>query len=101
MNYIRLQIAKKIARKTFKKYHGHYPEMLPEKEKKRFRGEDHINKILGSYRKTKVPCSCPACGNPRKYFGIKTRQEVKTEMGAKLDNKRISHDHAINSPLWL
>jgi hypothetical protein len=27
--------------------------------------------------KTRVPCSCPMCGNPRKHFGEQTRQERK------------------------
>ncbi len=31
--------------------------------------------------KTRVPCSCLWCGNPRKHFGQVTRQEKKvTEM---------------------
>ena len=25
--------------------------------------------------KTPTPCSCPMCGNPRKWFGIRTIQE--------------------------
>lgn len=28
------------------------------------------------YVNTPTPCSCPLCGNPRKYYGEKTRQEV-------------------------
>lgn len=27
--------------------------------------------------KTHVPCSCPMCGNPRRYFGERTIQEKK------------------------
>lgn len=25
--------------------------------------------------KTRVPCSCPMCGNPRRHYGERTRQE--------------------------
>jgi len=32
---------------------------------------------VGSYRKVRRPCSCWMCGNPRKYFGSRTRQEIK------------------------
>lgn len=28
--------------------------------------------------KTRVPCSCPMCGNPRRHFGQKTLQEKKS-----------------------
>jgi len=35
----------------------------------------------GEYEKhlihTRKPCSCAMCGNPRKYFGEKTRQEIE------------------------
>ena len=27
-----------------------------------------------------VPCSCSRCGNPRRIFGTKTRQEVKEDL---------------------
>ena len=27
--------------------------------------------------KTRVPCSCPWCGNPRKHFGKITNQELR------------------------
>lgn len=29
------------------------------------------------FRDIRTPCSCPACGNPRKWFNEKTRQEKK------------------------
>jgi len=29
------------------------------------------------YRNSGQPCSCPMCGNPRKHFKQKTRQEIK------------------------
>jgi hypothetical protein len=30
--------------------------------------------------RTRKPCSCSACGNPRRYFGEKTIQERRAEM---------------------
>lgn len=37
---------------------------------------------------TRVPCSCQMCGNPRKYFGELTRQELKSieEMKAEIED---------------
>ncbi|MDO9533038.1 MAG: hypothetical protein Q7O12_13060 [Deltaproteobacteria bacterium] len=35
---------------------------------------------VGSYRKVRRPCSCWMCGNPRKYFGVRTRQEIKAAL---------------------
>jgi len=29
--------------------------------------------------KTRVPCSCPMCGNPRRHLGQKTVQERKAD----------------------
>jgi hypothetical protein len=38
---------------------------------------------VGSYRKVRRPCSCLMCGNPRKYFGARTRQEQKAALSLK------------------
>lgn len=42
------------------------------------------NKLLGLYKKTRVPCSCWMCGNPRKIFGngrsSKTFREIKQDL---------------------
>lgn len=35
---------------------------------------------VGSYRKVRRPCSCWMCGNPCKYFGARTRQELKAAL---------------------
>lgn len=41
-------------------------------------------RLLGLYKKTRVPCSCWMCGNPRKIFGngrlSKTFQEIKQDI---------------------
>lgn len=29
--------------------------------------------------RTRVMCSCPCCGNPRRWFGLKTRQEIQAD----------------------
>jgi len=34
---------------------------------------EYFHKLI----KTRVPCSCPFCGNPRRHFGIVTRQELR------------------------
>jgi hypothetical protein len=33
---------------------------------------------VGSYRKVRRSCSCWMCGNPRRYFGARPRQELKS-----------------------
>ena len=39
------------------------------------------NRIIGIVSKTKHPCSCYSCGNPRKHFNQKTLQEMRFEEG--------------------
>lgn len=50
--------------------------------KKRVRGyyqfaREPVNprEVCGKLARTRTPCSCPMCGNPRKHFGSLTRQE--------------------------
>lgn len=31
---------------------------------------------IGHIATTPKPCSCPLCGNPRRHFGTRTRQEL-------------------------
>lgn len=81
MNYIRTKNANIQAREIFRHYHLHYPENLSSEEIERFCGK--VDDILGSYRKTKTPCSCYMCGNPRKWFGEKTRQEKIADINEK------------------
>jgi len=77
----RLETAKKIASKVFKRYHG----FSPRNEKHRDMSDDDIKRLVGVYKKTKVPCSCPMCGNPRKYFGALTKNEVKQHLKAECE----------------
>ena len=92
MNYNRLQIANKIARRVFKAYHGYYPDMVPEEEIHTYRGG--VEATHGVYRKTKVPCSDHCCGNPRKYEKGKDRltvQERKAIEAELIDAARNDH----------
>lgn len=36
-------------------------------------------RVVGLYAATRVPCSCPLCGNPRRHFGERTRQERQAQ----------------------
>lgn len=38
--------------------------------------KDYVNRLID----TPKPCSCYMCGNPRKFFNEKTRQELKSEI---------------------
>ena len=38
------------------------------------------DRTVGRYYHTPVPCSCPMCGNPRRYFGQPTVQERRAEV---------------------
>lgn len=71
MHYLRLKTARKKAEKTFDKYHSWFPFVNLSKEEE--------NRFKGIYRKTKVFCSGPCCGNPRKHFNEKTRQEKRAD----------------------
>jgi len=77
MNHNRLERANRIARELFRNYHGKYPEHLSEKEKLHFSFEIQPFYGCGSYRKTKVFCSCPdCCGNPRRRKGGEERLPI-------------------------
>ncbi|MCK5020853.1 MAG: hypothetical protein KAS32_27780 [Candidatus Peribacteraceae bacterium] len=36
-------------------------------------------KDVGKATNHQIGCSCPLCGNPRKWRGEKTRQEIRSE----------------------
>ncbi|MDA8378168.1 MAG: hypothetical protein M0Z50_14135 [Planctomycetia bacterium] len=46
----------------------------------------HRGKVID----TPTPCSCWMCGNPRRYFGEKTLQELRQD---EADGKRIEKPH--------
>lgn len=47
--------------------------------------EQYLKEWARHRRDVTKECSCPMCGNPRKYFDEKTMQERKREMKDKLD----------------
>ena len=75
-------IGDKLAKRTFKAYNGYAPNLVPEDQRTYFKGG--VDSHVGRYRKTRKPCSCRACGNPRKYLGnsknAKTFQEIKSDL---------------------
>ena len=40
---------------------------------------DWVERDMKHHRNTTKICSCPMCGNPRKYFNEKTRQEKQND----------------------
>lgn len=52
-------------------------------------GLSYSEKILQMRSKTPVACSCWKCGNPRKYFGDKSNQELKAIEKFKSDWKDL------------
>ncbi len=77
MHGYRLLVATRKAEKVFKKYHGFSPRNAKQagicyydytgRIINRWTPREII-RLVGFYRKTKVPCSCYMCGNPRKYW---------------------------------
>lgn len=51
----------------------HNKQRMKEKAKKIYFGHPKAFRYCDDMAK----CSCPSCGNPRKHFGQKTRQELK------------------------
>ena len=72
----RLVIANKIAAKAFKKWHGFNPRNKKQPRRDKLT-EYEIERFLGIYRKTRVPCSCYMCGNPRRHWGYITIREAR------------------------
>jgi len=98
MRGTRMAVARHKAEKTFKKYEG----FSPRNEKQsgwysycpRIRWtEDELERILGIYRKTKVPCSCYMCGNPRRHWGYLPMQEVKQHLNADSQYEEVGWNH--------
>lgn len=46
---------------------------------------DYMAKNAQKYADNLKFCSCPICGNPRRYFNLKTIQEIKIEEAEKED----------------
>lgn len=42
---------------------------------------------------TRVPCSCFMCGNPRRHFGRRTRQELLAEEEQVFESKEENYEY--------
>jgi hypothetical protein len=80
MHYLRLKKARQIGRKLFRTYHGVWPDQVPMERRKYYRPS--VAALAGIYRKVRKPCSRACCGNPRKWYGEKTRQEKIADIDA-------------------
>ncbi len=89
----RLWRAKKEAERVFKKYEGFNPRNKKQPGKYYKWTEDEIQRVLGIYRKTKVPCSCYMCGNPRRHWGCLPMQEVRQHEDADSQYEEIGWSH--------
>jgi hypothetical protein len=91
----RLWRARHISELVFKKYEG----FNPRNEKQAGRccrsrwTEDELRRVLGIYRKTKVPCSCYMCGNPRKHWGYLPIREVRQHLNADSQYEEVGWNH--------
>ena len=90
----RLRDATIKAEHTFEKYQGYNP-----RDEKLLTArwipwtEDEIARTVGIFRKTKVPCSCVMCGNPRRYFGELTFGEIRQHLDADAQCEEVDWYH--------
>lgn len=92
MRGARLDVARRIAEKTFIKQKGFSPQIRRWKECQIRWTEDDIQRILGIYRKTKVVCSCYMCRNRRQRCHM-TLQEVRHHLDADAQYDEIGWVH--------
>jgi len=91
----RLAVARRKAEKVFKRYEGFSPRNKNQSGR-RYRSwwtKDELERTLGIYRKTKVPCSCYMCGNPRRHWGYLPMQEVRQHLNADSQCEEICWNH--------
>ncbi len=74
---------KRVGRKMFKVYHGFDPNGPIPTEASHMFWYKSPEAFAGVYGNTRTPCSCAACGNPRKFWGHVTRQEIRAEDDAR------------------
>jgi hypothetical protein len=74
---LRRQQGLRKARRLLRIYRAKFPHSLE--------WYDFGGKIEHHLLKTRVPCSCPMCGNPRRYRDQRTLQEIKSDLFFKLD----------------
>ncbi len=61
------------SKRALRRYH--YQRLKNKRIRQNYWGHDKNVAQLGISVDTPKPCSCWMCGNPRKYFGEKSRQE--------------------------
>ena len=91
----RLLVARHIAEKVFKKYEGFNPRNLKQNGNHRYTRwtDDELHRVVGTYRKTKVPCSCYMCGNPRRHWGTLPIREVRQHLNADSQYEEVGWNH--------
>ena len=62
----------------------HYQRLKKKRIKNNYWSHLKNDRHLGICIDTPKLCSCWLCGNPRKYFGEKSRQEIKFQIGNKI-----------------
>lgn len=76
MHYLNFLEANKRAKRLIKRHNWYYGPTT-------YKSEEEIKlDELRRLRKTHKRCSCYMCGNIRKYFGKKTKQEILAEFSA-------------------
>lgn len=75
----------------------HHYNRLKRKVKKSFLGILE-NDILGFVANTPHCCSCTMCGNPRKHFKFKTKQEILSIINEKEQCEECNVYKKINIP---
>jgi len=76
----RMRIARKIGNRMFKIYgNSEYADRLRKRGYSNNFILDYEKRTKGVYRKTRVPCSCDMCGNPRRHTGEVSFQEKKQQ----------------------
>ena len=66
----------------------HHRKRLMNNRKYHHLGLERVNDPVrcAKYVSTPTPCSCYACGNPRKWWKQKTRQELKFEISCQAED---------------
>ena len=91
MRGARLAVTQREAEKAFKIHEGFSSRNTKQSGRyyRLFWTKDAIQRMLGFYRKTKVPCSCYMCGNPRRHWRHITIREVKQHLLADAQYEEI------------
>lgn len=61
--------------RALRRHHMEYIKLRVARYNNCFRKD---SRLIGMRARTPKPCSCVMCGNPRKFFGDKTKQELNS-----------------------